>query len=196
MKDVIMLTGLGPFRRVADSELRAIFHLTGQGGKAFMISFTVGSFAGAENPAVTPLLRALLYVRLDSAAQRAELRRAIEHGLNDRNLISIRAKLLSLMTTVMQRLWAFPACLSTTECIGYWRRMRDVAGYSAIPSDRTGDAASGLAIGRLLRNQPLLAFGAALLNQFSGQSKDYYDFYARRLSDELALRGIPPNSLR
>ena len=189
-------TGQGPFRRVADAELRAIFYLVPQTGKAFMFSVTTGAIPGSNDPAVTHLLRAMLYTRVSSMRQQAELRTLIGASLPDRSQIAIRAKLLSLTRGIVERPWAFPACLSTPECRSNWREMSQIASYSAIPSDRSGDAVSGLGISALLRRVPALAFGAALINQFGGQSKDYYDFYARRLSNELALRGVPPDTLK
>jgi len=137
----------------------------------------------------------MLYVRLANGQQRQELAKEIEKRLADRAMIPIRAKLLSLIRDVAATPWAYPACITTEECKTYWREMNKIAGWSAIPSDRTGDAVSGLGLSALLKRLPQMAFGSALLNQFGGQSKDYYDSYARRLSDELALRGVPPSTL-
>jgi hypothetical protein len=189
-------TGAGPYRKVADSELRYSFHLGPQTAKVFALKINYPPFAGSESPLVTPFLRALLYIMLDTASQRQELRREINAKLDDRNFIPIRAKLLSLIDNIPRKPWDFPPCLSTEDCKRYWKEMSKVATVSGIPSDRTGDAVTGMGVSYLLRNLPQLAWGGALLNQFTGQSKDYYDFYARRLQDELALRGIPPSTLQ
>lgn len=189
-------TGPGPYRRVSDAELRPSFYLVPQSGKAFMFSVQTGTVPGVRHPMVTPLLRAMLYSRVAGAAHRAALQREIVQRLPARNEIAIQRKLLSLLNSVIERPWAFAVCLSTSECHSYWREVSRLAGYSAVPSDRTGDAVSGVGIGALLKRHPAVAFGASLLNQMGRQSKDYYDFYARRLLNELALRGFAPDILR
>ncbi|MBB3878936.1 hypothetical protein [Sphingomonas pseudosanguinis] len=110
--------------------------------------------------------------------------------------IAIRAKIISLSRDVFEKPFAYHACLSTPENKTHWRELSKIAGLSAIPGDRTGDAVAGVGVAARLKNHPALAFGAALLNQFSGQSKDYYSFYAGRILNELALRGIPASSVK
>lgn len=209
-----MLTGNGPYRRVRDAELRDIFYLTPQTGKSFWFvpsaMSTTAPPPGTEKPSVTELLRALLYLHA-SPAQPAELRRAIETRLTDRNDIAIRAKLLSLTTQVREKPWAYPACLSEPMCRRFYSQLKSIAGASEAAADTLGDPFSSTAAGggtsyvtsklpAATRGSAAKGFGIGffamqLVNFFGGKSKDYHEFYMKRISDELALRGIPPNSL-
>ena len=41
----------------------------------------------------------------------------------------------------------------------------------------------------------IVGFGLQLTRYFGKKNKEYYSFYAKRISDELALRGIAPSTL-
>lgn len=130
-----MRSGAGPYRRVSDAELRDIFYLTPQTGKSFMFSITTRPVPGVNHPAVIPLLRALLYIRTASVKDRAAFVKSAERILSDRQLIAIRAKIISLSRDVFEKPFAYPACLSTPENKTYWRELSKIADLSAIPSD-------------------------------------------------------------
>jgi hypothetical protein len=188
-------TGVGPYRAVSDRELRPIFYLVPVTGDAFMFSVTAKPPPGTEQPVVTRLLRAMLYVLVSSNSQQQALVREIERELPDRNDIAIKAKLMSLVRLVRERPWAYPALVDTYRCHQYHSAMKGVANASDTPAKVGADPVSGLGIGALLKSVPHIAFGLGLTNYFGGKSKDYYDFYARRIADELALRGIAPSTL-
>ena len=161
---------------------------------------------GFDNPAVLPLLRAMLYTRVASVAERMELRREIERQLPTRNGIVVRAKLLSLMNLVLERPWAFPACLSTAECRAWHARFKKIADASQNVEDALtnpfADAGAAGAADRYVKKPDLRqlvssgAFAVALSSFFSGKSADWYNYYRERLAVELALRGIPSSALR
>lgn len=188
-------TGAGPYRTVSDRELRPIFYLVPASGDAFMFSVTTTPPPGTEKPVVTCLLRAMLYTLVASPAERQTLVQEIERALPDRNDIAIRAKLLSLVRQAQERPWAFPALVDTIRCRRYHAEMKGAADASDIPAKVGADPVSGLGIGALLKKLPQVAFGLGLTNYFGGKSKDYYDFHARKIANELALRGIAPDTL-
>ena len=109
----------GPYRFVRDNELRDIFFLTPQTGTAFFLTVHTGSFAGAERPEVTPILREMLYLLTMTPAELATLRKRIQGDLASRDLIPIRAKLLSLCQRVFEDPEHFPALLDTSRCKPY-----------------------------------------------------------------------------
>ena len=113
-------TGDGPYRKVDDKDLRYIFYLTPQSGRAFMLSIKTSDFPGASRPEVTPLLRAMLYVLLDSPAQRMDLRREIIDKLAGRELISIQQKLLSHIEMIQQEPYLFAPCVDTQSLLAYY----------------------------------------------------------------------------
>ena len=141
----------------------------------------------------------------------SQLKLAIERELQDRNDTAIKAKLLFLLTQIKEKPRAFPACVSTGLNKKFYKELAPIAdisdkganfigdpmstsglsGGSAYVASKTGPATAGRIVGGA-------AYGgmvASLLNFFSGKSKDYYEFYMKRISDELALRGIPASSL-
>lgn len=200
----------GPFRFVSDGELRDIFYLTPQSGTAFMLRVGTGPFPHANEPIVTPILREMLYLFQLRPGERLELRKRIEAAFADREHIPIRAKLLSLIGRVQQEPWAFPALLDTKMCRELYTKLNGVAGASDTVASLGSDPVSDLGIAAVLKkifdNVPgsaavkagaagMAAFGVALTRYFAGKSKDYYAFYTKRISDELALRGVPPSSL-
>lgn len=188
-------TGPGPYRVVSDGELRHIFYLAPASGDAFMFSVTTRPPPGTDKPIVTRLLRAMLYALVISSAERRALAQEIERSLHDRNDIAIKAKLLSLLEQVVDKPWAFPALMDTARCRRHYADIKGVADASDIPAKVGADPVSGLGIGALLKKLPHIAFGLGLTNYFGGKSKDYYDFYARKIASELALRGIAPDTL-
>ena len=191
----------GPYRTVADAELRDIFFLTPQSGQALMISVKTGPFPGSTNPAVTPLLREMLYLLVMKPAELVALRRRIEHDLAGRDAIPIRAKLLSLVVHVFDEPWAFPALLDTPRCRAAYKELGGIANVSGKVSNLGTDPVSDLGVAAGLKKlfgtalTGMAAFGVSLTHYFGGRSQAYYSFYAKRISDELALRGIPPSSL-
>lgn len=209
-----MRTGSGPYRAVADAELRSIFYLVSTTAKSFWFipNFltTTTPPPGTDKPAVTQLLRALLYVHA-VPSQANELRQIIEKQLADRNDIAIRAKLLSLIGQIREKPWAFPACVATPLCRQFYARLKPIMETSEMAADFMGDpfttaaapgAASAVAAktgtvtaGRIIGGAAMGGSILSLTNFFAGKSKDYYEFYMKRISDELALRGIPPSSL-
>lgn len=209
-----MQTGTGPYRQVSDDELRGIFYLVPQTGKSFWFVPSIFSTTrpppGTEKPVVTELLRAMLYA-YTNPTQAGELRSAIAARLPDRNDIVIRAKLLSLLGQIREKPWAYPACLETRLCRQFYNQLKPIAGVSETAAETLGDPFSGAAAGggashftsklpQATRADAAVAFGMGffaiqLINFFGGKSKDYYEFYMKRISDELALRGIPPSSL-
>lgn len=188
-------TGNGPFRAVSDRELRPIFYLMPATGDAFMFSVTTRPPPGSEKPEVTRLLRAMLYTLVSNEREKRELIQEIQRTLSSRNDIAIKAKLLSAMRLTREKGWAFPALVDTNRCRQYHAELKRVSDASEIPAKAGADPVSALGIGALLRKLPQFAFGAGLTNYMGGKSKDYYDYYARRIANELALRGIAPDTL-
>ncbi|WP_125660891.1 hypothetical protein [Sphingomonas sp. 2R-10] len=199
---------------MGDEELRSIFYLTPQSGKsAWFVPSWLSSTRpppGAGSPIVTGLLRTMLYVHaLPSCEQ--QLRREIPRRLKDRNDVAIRAKLLSLTTQIRERPWAFPACLPEKLCRQFHTELKKIVDASEVAADFMSDpfsssGASGastaianragnLSTGSVAKGFSMGMFAIGLTNFFGGKSKDYYEFYTKRISDELALRGIPPSSL-
>ncbi|WP_156347719.1 MULTISPECIES: hypothetical protein [unclassified Sphingomonas] len=209
-----MQTGLGPYRRVRDGELRSIFYLTQQTGKSawFVPAWlsTARPPPGTDSHVVTDLLRNMLYVHA-LPSQEQQLRREISRRLKERNDIAIRAKLLSLTTQIREKPWAFPACLPERLCRQFYQELKKIVDTSEFAADFMSDpfsssGASGastalvnraksLSAGKFARGTAMGMFAIGLTNFFAGKSKDYYEFYTKRISDELALRGIPPSSL-
>lgn len=203
----------GPYRFVSDSELRDIFYLTPQKGTTVMAPFniTTPNFPHSTDPAVMSLLRELLYLFKMSVAERLQLRKRIETILNDREHIPIRAKLISLMSRIREQPWAYPALLDTKMCKELYAKLNQVAEVSDTVATVGSDPVSDIGVGAGLRKifmsvqgsaavksvtAGMAAFAVSLTRFFGGKSKDYYAFYARRISNELALRGIPPSTLQ
>ena len=191
----------GPYRTVADAELRDIFFLTPQSAQALMISVKTGPFPGSADPVVTPLLREMLYLLTMKPAELIALRQRIEQQLAGRDAIPIRAKLLSLVAHVFDEPWAFPALLDAPRCRAAYKELSGIAKVSGKVSDLAADPVSDLGVAAGLKKllgttlTGMAAFGVSLTHYFGGRSQGYYSFYAKRLSDELALRGIPPSGL-
>lgn len=162
-----------------------------------MFSVTTTPPPGVNLPAVTPLLRAMLYVVVDTRAQRIALERAIAAQLADRNEIAIRAKLLSLCRQAAEKPWAFPALLDTPTCRRMYAELKPLVEGSDTIANAGSDPVSSLPIMAALAKLTTAAgaFGYGLMTYFGGKSKEYYEFYARRIATELALRGIPESAL-
>lgn len=190
-------TGPGPHRMVADAELRPIFYLTPQSGRSFMIEVTTTPPPGSATPIVTQLLRAMLYVAVDTRPQRAALEHDIAAKLGERNDIAIRAKLLSLCRQASEKPWAYPALLDTQTCRRMYAELKPYVDTSDKVANFGSDPVSSIPIGAVLTKLITAAgaFGFGLATYFGGKSKDYYDFYAKRIAMELALRGIPESTL-
>lgn len=188
---------MGPYRNVGDGELRPIFYLTPQSGRSFMFNVTSTPPPGSDLPAVTALLRAMLYVRVDTRAERVALERDIGARLPNRNDIAIRAKLLSLCRQAADKPWGFPALIDTPTCRRIYAELKPLVNASDTITNTGSDPISAIAVGGVLRRVSGAAgvFGFGLMTYFSGKSKDCYDFYARRIASELTMRGIPESSL-
>lgn len=150
-----VVTGPGPYRSVTDAELRPIFYLVPQ--KAYVLELfpiTTSPPPGVGDPRVTVLLRRILYVR---RLAMPDMRRLAEdaHALaTDRQMISISAKLISLMRAAFETPWAYPALLSTPEILAARRAASGVV-------DATRLAANGTA------STPV-AFVLSFLSRFAG----------------------------
>jgi hypothetical protein len=191
----------GFYRKIRDEELRNIFYLIPQKGSAFMLDIQTGAFHGSNRPGVTALLRDMMGLMNMTIPQRSALRQKIAGALPSREDVAIRARLISLTTIVLQRPWAFPALLDTPTCRALYAEMNKIAGYADTPASGLADPVSELgiagAISKIFRAfGPMVTFGVDLTRYLGGKTKDYYAFYAKRISDELALRGISPSSLR
>ncbi|RYF12458.1 MAG: hypothetical protein EOO77_17385 [Oxalobacteraceae bacterium] len=191
----------GLYRNVRDEELRDIFYLTPQKGSAFMLEIQTGAFHGSNRPGVTALLRDMLGLMKMTFPQRTALRQKIARTLAAREDIAVKAKLVSLTTMIPQRPWAFPALLDTPTCRGLYTEMNKIAGYADTPASGLADPVSefgiAAAISKIFRAfGTVVTFGVDLTRYLGGKTKDYYAFYAKRISDELALRGIAPSSLQ
>lgn len=191
-------TGPGPHRSVADGELRSIFYLTPQRGRSFMFTVTTDAFVGSSHPAVTPLLRAMLYAVVNTPEQNRALAAEINAKLAGRETIPIRAKLLSHMNLVRQQPWAFPALYDTRTCRAMHQEISKIAGISdevaSNGNDFITEAGIGAALVRYVSGVAALAWQS--IRYYGGKSKDYYEFHARRIAEELALRGIPSSMLQ
>jgi len=190
-------TGPGPYRPVSDGELRSIFYLTPQTGRSFSLPVSTTPPPGTDQPQVTRLLRAMLYLRVEAPNQRDALYRAIEAGLPGRNNIAIKAALLSRCRQVIETPWAYPALHDTDSCKRMYNELKPIMEASDQVANAGSDPVSSMGIGAVLTKllSSAAAFGYGLATYFGGKSKDYYDFYMRRISQELALRGVPESSL-
>jgi hypothetical protein len=192
----------GPYRLVKDGELRDIFYLTPQTGRTFIYPFpvTTGHFHGSQDARVTPIPREMLGLYGYTPAQGVALKGRIAAALPDREAIVIRAKLISLVDHVFEKPWAFPALLATPTCRKLFRELNATAGVADHVASTGADPATQTGLGALLTHFLKKAGAVAALSviwtqYLSGKTKDYYAFYAKRVSDELALRGIAPSSL-
>lgn len=191
------LTGPGPHRIVHDNELRDIFFLAPQHGRAFLFSVTSSLPPGTDGLAVTALLRAMLYLRVANANQRAALGREIESKLLSHNDIAIRAKLLSLCRHAIEEPWAYPALYPTDALRRFYADLKPIASASDTVANAGADPVTNMGVSAALAKllTTAAAFGWNLANYFGGKSKDYYEFYMQRIVIELSRRGIPATSL-
>lgn len=190
-----------PYRNVQDSELRDIFYLTPQTGTSFMFTVHTPDFPGSESPAVTPILRDMLTVHDMSSPQREQLKRHIAQTLSGRDQIPIQAHLISLVDRAVEEPWAFPVMLDTPTCRELWHEFNSVATGSNTVASTGADPVSSKGIGAALvaifkKTGALITFSVGYAQYIFGKNRDYYAFHAKRISDELALRGIPPSSLK
>lgn len=192
----------GPYRPVRDGELRDIFYLTPQSGRTFLLPtpVSVGAFPGSNDPRVTPMLREMLGLYGFNYGQRVRLKARIAQTLSEREVIPIRAHLISLVDRVFEKPWAFPALLDTATCRALYQKFNEVSGAADTIASTAADpiAQRGLDMGVTAILKKVGGMIMATLNwtqYLGGKTKDYYGFYANGISDELALRGIPPSSL-
>lgn len=192
------LTGPGPYRKVLDSELRDIFFLAPQEGRAFIFSVQSTPPPGTDSPIVTGLLRAMLYFRVDNSAQRVELQREIETKLAGHNNIAIRAKLVSICRQILAEPWAYPAAYPTDALRRFHADLKPIASASDTAANMGADPVANMAVSAALAKllSSAAAFGWNLVNYFGGKSKDYYEFYLNRIVIELSRRGVPPVALK
>jgi hypothetical protein len=116
-----------------------------------------------------------------------------------------------LIGQVREKPWAFPACIDTQLCRQFYKELKPIVDASESAADFMGDPVSPPAAGaasaaiasrvgpataaNIAKGFGIGSFAVSLTNFFAGKSKDYYEYYMKRISDELALRGIPPSSL-
>lgn len=117
--------------------------------------------------------------------------------LSGRNDIAIRAALLTRCQQVIEKPWAYPASLDTKTCRKAYLKLQPYVSASDSVANTASDPWSSALIGGVLTKLlgASVAFGYGLVTYYGGKSKDYYEFYARRIASELALRGIPESSL-
>ena len=191
----------GPYRSVHDSELRVIFYLTPQTGRAFMFTVHTQAFNGSNTSGVTVVLREMLLLHDMSPGQRAQFKRHIAEALPSREQIAIRFHLISIVDRVFETPWAYPALLDTKTCLDLWHQFNAVATDSDTVASTGADPVSSKGVGAALvaifkKAGAFLTFTVGYTQYLAGKNKDYYAFYAKRISDELALRGIAPSSLK
>lgn len=177
--------------------MRDIFFLTPQHGRAFIFSVTTAPPPGTAQPIVTTLLRAMLYLRADTGAQRRDLQNEIEAKLSQSDNIAIRAKLLSLCQRGLEEPWAFPALYPTDALRRFYADLKPIAAVSDTVANAGADPVANMGVSAALAKMltTAAAFGWNLANYFGGKSKDYYEFYLQRIALELSRRGVPPSSL-
>ena len=159
-----------------------------------MLSIKTSDFPGANRPEVTPLLRAMLYVLLDSPAQRMDLRREIIDKLAGRELIPIQQKLLSHIELIQQEPYLFAPCVDTQSLLAYYKKFAQIADSDTaanVGADPVSNLGVGAAAAKFLTQAAagLSVAALQLINYFGGKSKDYYQAYAQRMREELAARG-------
>lgn len=191
----------GPYRYVHDTELRDIFYLTPQTGQAFMFTVHTQAFPGADSPGVTAALREMLTIHDMSPAQRTAFKRHIAQALPSREQIVIRAHLISIVDRVFEKPWTYPALLDTNTCRELWQQLNSVASESDTVASTGADPVFSKGIGAALvflfkKTGAFITFATGYTQYLAGKNKDYYAFYAKRISDELALRGVPPSTLK
>lgn len=200
-----MRTGIGPYRHVQDEELRSIFFIDQQEGSFnFIIKVKTAKLKESDPVEITKILRAMLYCHQSSMAEITNMRHVIARATPTVDDIPLRGRLFSVLTQLQQKPWAFPACISTNECRKYYKEMDIYFNGSAFSSEILADpgtsTGAGFGVAYLAKKFSLAAASLGLsavqfLNFFGGKSKDYYDFYMRRIENELALRGIPKSKI-
>ncbi len=101
----------------------------------------------------------------------------------------------------MEEPWAFPVMLDTPTCCELWHTFNAVANGSDRVASTGADPVSSKGIGAALiaifkKTGALITFSLSYAQYIFGKNRDYYAYHARRIADELALRGVPPSSLR
>ncbi len=184
----------GPFRAVSDRELPEIWYLTPQTALLFeFIPITAYPPPGADAPAVSGLLRRMLYLVKLSPAELTQLIQDMNAQLAGQQYIAIRAKLLSLLRAPFEAPWAFPAILLTADIIRLRGQMNGVVTATSIPANITSATPIAVALGLLSRFAGAATANAAYAASLTNR---YYSSYVQKMDIELALRGINPATLQ
>lgn len=109
----------GPYRSVHDSELRDIFYLTPQSGRAFMFTVHTQAFPGAASPTVTAILREMLSLHDMSPPQRVQFKRHIAEALPGREQIVIRAHLVNIVAEYRKDPGLILRYLTPRRCLNF-----------------------------------------------------------------------------
>lgn len=188
-----VITGPGPYRAIPNQELRQVFYLEPQTAWLFeFIPITTSPPPGTSDPRVTALLRRMLYLtRLDPPSLEQLMQDA--HALaNDRQMIAISARLLSLMRQAFQTPWAFPALLESKDIIALRPAFKGVVDITRIPGNITAATPVALALSKLR----MFAGGTvANASYMASLTNRHYDFYLQRMNTELIFRGLNPSLL-
>lgn len=186
--------GPGPFRAIQDRELRTIFYLMPTRTWLLgLLPMNTTPPPGTNDPRLTRLLRRMLYVRrlhraaLQSLAQDA---RALQ---SDRQMIAISAKLLSLMRQAFEAPWAFPALLETKDILRFCDAFNGITDITSVVSNVTGTTPASYALSFLSRFAGTAAGHAIYMTSLTN---DHYEFYAKKMDDELNLRQVNTRLLR
>lgn len=180
--------GPGPFRSIADAELRKIFYLEPQTAWLLeIIPVKTTPPPGTNDPRVTAFLRRMLYLRRLHLQQLRELAESIKALQSDREMIAISAKLLSLMRDAFQRPWAFPALLETKDILAFRRAFAQVTSITGVTANVSGTTPAAYALSFLSRFAGTAAGHAVYTTSLSNR---YYDAYLQKMNAELNLRGV------
>ena len=118
-----------------------------------------------------------------TSEQRRQLRDEIAATLPERELIPIRAHLISLTDRVLETPWAYPALLDTHACRDLHRKFNDLAGHADVIASTGADPVTQYPVGPVLTALfkslgAVIGFGINWTQWLSGKTKDYYAFYA------------------
>ena len=183
-----VVTGPGPFRNIADPELRPIWYLTPQRGQLFeIIPITANPPPGLEAPQVAPFLRRMLYLVKLHPPDLLQLVQDVQTLQKDRQMIAISAKLLNLIGQVFAQPWEFPAVLETADILRLRKTFSGVVGATNIPSNITSALPAAFALSFLSKFASLSVSNAGYAASLTNR---HYGAYLQKMNDELNLRGV------
>ena len=183
-----VVSGPGPYRPIADNELRQIFHLVPQTVYALeMVPVTTAPPPGTQDARVTALLRRLLYIRKLAPDDFRQLAQDIHALAGDRQMIAISGKLLGLMRAAFDTPWAYPALLSTPGILTARQAASGVVDATRLPSNGTASTPVAFALSFLSRFAGTVVAHAAYMASLTNRD---YDFRVQRMNAELNLRGV------